>query len=721
MSKTHRTAKLSQFLSLALAAMGVIAAQSAAAQAPTPSDGTRLAEVVVSASKVGDSAAQDTPISLSVIGAEQLERAAISDLRDLVTAAPGLVIGENSGLAQVYIRGIGTNNVFAGGDPSTTLHLDGVYHARPQGTFNNFLDVERIEILRGPQGTLYGRNSVGGTINVISRLPSLTSHDSKLQLIYGSENLGRIEGAFSGPLIENRVAVGIAAQFSQRDGYRSNVSTGGDLDDEDSRAARGQLRFVAGEGFEAVLRADYFRNDSAIYDFDTFLEPPTTPLTQQIFGNFDLVATNFPNSHRQESWGTSAELRFDLPGSWSLKSLTAYRENDFDVAVDSDGSELDILRSLFAENQSQLSQEFNFIRRTESLELLLGAYYLSEDIDMSDTRGVHVLPAGIAVAPAPIVDTATWSMFGQGTWHFSDRWSMTLGARYTDEEKDFDQNLGLFLLPDYIFLADLGFPKETGEYSKFTPKLGFEFRPSSDVLFYASASRGFKSGGFSFTAPAPGGYRPESLWAYETGFKSDLLDGRLRLNGSLFTYDYEDLQVLAFVVPGSVDVTNANAATIRGFELEARARATQSLELALGVSYLEAEYDNFPAAPGPGGTTIDAAGNRLNNAPEWMLQAGLDYRRALSAWEFYTSANFGWQDEVFFTADNNSIDRQSGYGLLDAAIGIESLDRRWDLSLWGRNLTDEDYITWSAQYTPPGRTGHAGPPQTYGLRASYRF
>lgn len=711
---------LAQILKLTLSAAAISVAQPAGAQGVEVNE-ARLAEVVVSASKVGESAAQDTPISLSVVSAEQLERSVIVDVRDLVTIAPGLVIGENSGLAQVYIRGIGTNNVFAGGDPSTTVHLDGVYHARPQGTFNNFLDVERVEILRGPQGTLYGRNSVGGTINIISRLPSLTDGRSELQLIYGNENLRRLEAAFSGPLVENRVAGGIAAQFSQRDGYRENISTGGDLDDEDSQAARGQLRLAGSNGFEAILRADYFQNKSALYDFDTFLEFPTTPLTQQIFGRYDLVATDFANRHEQESWGTSAELNFELPADWKLKSLTAYRENDFLAAVDSDASELDLLRSIFAESQSQLSQEFNLFLRTDSLELLLGAYYLSEDIDMSETLGVQVRGAGIAVKPAPIVDTTTWSVFGQGTWHFSEQWSATLGGRYTDEEKEFDQNFGLFLLPDYVFLADLGFPKETGNYSKFTPKLGFEYRPSPDALLYASASRGFKSGGFSFTAPAPGGYKPESLWAYEVGFKSDLLDNRMQLNGSVFSYDYDDLQVLAFIVPGSIDVTNADAATIQGMELEVRAKATRSLELALGVSYLDAEYDVYPAAPAPGGVTVDAAGNRLNNAPEWMLQFGLDYRRAFTAWEFYTSANYGWQDEVFFTADNNDVDRQGSYGLVDAAIGIESLDRHWDISIWGRNLTDEEYITWSVQYTPPGRTGHAGLPLTYGLRASYRF
>ncbi len=710
--KTLGSVAVRAAVAAACTSMGTAAAQH---------DGGALEEITVTATKVGATLAQDTPIALTVLGAEELQRAALSDVRDIVSRTPSLTIGENSGLAQVYIRGIGTNQVFAGGDPSSTVHIDGVYQARPQGTFNSFLDVERIEVLRGPQGTLYGRNSVGGTINVVSRKPSLTEVDGNVQLQYGDYDFQRVEAAVSGPLVPDVVAASLAGQISQRDGYRDNIATGRDLDDEDSQAARAQLRWQAGSNVEATLRGDYFQNEVRIYDFDTFLEPPTTPLTQSIFGDFSRVATNYPNFQEQESWGTSLDVDAGLSEAWSLKSLTAYRENFFDARVDSDGSEIDILHSLFVEDQSQFSQEFNVVRKTDRSSLLLGAFYMDEDIDMIETRGVEVVPAGIALRPRPLVNTTSWAVFAQGTWEVTDTWSLTVGGRYTDEEKDFDQRLGLFLLGTDTQLADLGFPPETGNYSDFTPKLGLEFRPSDDVLLYASVTEGFKSGGFSFTAPAPGGYKPENVLAYEIGVKSDLVEDRLRLNASAFYYDYEDLQVLAFIVPGTVDVTNAASATISGAELEAVASVTAALELTLGLAYLDATYDDYPEAPAAGGGTVDAEGNRLNNAPELSAQVGLNYNRQFSLGTFYASGHYAWQDEVFFTADNNSVDRQASYGLFDASLGILSVDERWEVSLWGHNLTDEDYITWSVQYTPPGRTGHAGPPRTYGVRVAWKY
>jgi iron complex outermembrane receptor protein len=680
-----------------------------------------LGEITVTATKVGAIAAQDTPVALTVLSGDDLSRSAMSDLRDIVSSTPSLTIGENSGLAQVYIRGIGTNQVFAGGDPSSTVHIDGVYHARPQGTFNNFLDVERIEVLRGPQGTLYGRNSVGGTINVVSRAPSLTEVDADVALVYGDYDFQRAEAAISGPLVRDRFSASIAGQITQRDGYRENIATDRDVDDEDSKAARAQLRWQASSSVEATLRADYFKNESAIYDFDTFLEPPTTPLTQSIFGDYSRVAINYPNSWEQEGKGASLDVAIQMAEAWSLKSLTAYRENFYDAKVDSDGSEIDILHSLFVEDQSQFSQEFNIVRKTDSSSLLFGAFYMDEDIDMADTRGVEVVPAGIAVRPRPLVNTTSWAVFAQGTWNLTEAWSVTVGGRYTDEEKDFDQRLGLFLLGTDTQLADLGFPAETGSYSDFTPKVGVEFRPSDDVLLYASVTEGFKSGGFSFTAPAPGGYKPETVTAYEVGVKSDLMEDHLRLNASAFYYDYEDLQVLAFIVPGSADVTNAASATVQGAEVEATASITPGFEFSLGVTYLDATYDEYPAAPTAGGGTVDAAGNTLNYAPELSAQAGLDFNRDFSRWTLYASAQYAWQDEVFFTADNNSVDRQDSYGLLNASLGLLSSDERWEFALWGHNLTDEDYITWSAQYTPPGRTGHAGPPLNYGVRVAWRY
>ena len=679
-----------------------------------------LEEITVTATKIGTTDLQSTPIAITAISSEALERAVAKDIRDIAHITPGLTISENTGSAQVIIRGIGTNNVNTGSDPSSTIHVDGVYFARPSSGFNNFIDVERVEVLRGPQGTLYGRNSVGGTVNIVSKSPSLDETRVKLQLTSGNEDLFRSDVLVSGPLIKDKIAASLAAQYSNHGPFRENVAeTGNDVDEDDSLSFRAQLYTSLSNNWDATLRADHYKQKSAIYGYHTFVEPsPIAPIAQSINGDYRKVALDFPQHQDKEMWGVSLDVEGELSESWSIKSITAYRNSNTDIAIDADASELDIIRSYAIENQDQVSQEFNLIHRFDRGSTLFGFYYFEEYAKAPSV--VEIRQAGIMRSPIPEVNTSAWALFGQLNYSLTEKLSITTGIRYTEEEKEFTKNDKISVIDSGILIADLSFPEETGKYRKTTPKLGLEYQYSPNLLVYGSASRGFKSGGFNMIAVEPGGYDEELLWAYEAGIKSDWIDNRLRFNATAFYYDYDDLQVQAFVAPGQTDVSNAATASLEGLELEISGMPKPYLEISLNASYLDATYDDYVDAPIAGGESIDASGNRLNNAPEWSYSLAAEYHKDLGKGSIYARADYSWQDEVFFTADNNRIDHQQSYGLLNASLGYVSADQRTEVSLWGRNLADEEYVTGTAQFTLVS-AARAGFPRTFGIRISYEY
>ncbi len=677
-----------------------------------------LDEIIITASKTGNSDLQKTPLAVTAFTADMIDKSAMTDIRDLEQLTPGLTISENTTLAQIYVRGVGTNSVFAGADPSTSISLDGVYIARPSASFTSFLDVERIEVVRGPQGTLYGRNSVGGNINIISKKPSLDELVYKGQVSVGDYNFKRFEGHISAPIIANKLAFSVAGQVSKHAAYRKNIArVGNDLDNEDTSMVRGQLLLKPSEKVEMIARADYFKaNNFGIYGFGTLLTHSPAPLANSIFGNTRLVAHNAPTNANKDNWGTSLEVNADLNDRWSLKSLSAYRESSYFVHLDADASDLDIVRTNIGEDQSQFSQEVNVLGKFDRGTLLLGTYYIHEDIiGTVGGEGVEIVPLGISRHPEPIVNTDAWAVFGQASFDVTDKLSLIAGARYTDEKKDFEKKDGLFLRGTGIRVVDLSFPKETGNYSAVTPKFGINYQASDDVLLYASATRGFKSGGFNLTASIPGGYGPEKLWAYEAGIKSNLAEDRLRLNLTGFTYDYKDLQVQSTVVVASIDITNAATSTISGLELEAVAKATTDLDLFFNVAYLDAKYDQYPGAVILGGGTIDASGNRLANAPKWSGSFGGEYGHDFSWGRLFAQAQYSWKSRVFFTADNNAVETQSSFGVVNATIGAETPDGKYRLSLYGRNITDKQYVTTTGSF-PLVPAGRFAPPATVGLR-----
>ncbi|MEO7135840.1 MAG: TonB-dependent receptor, partial [Vicinamibacterales bacterium] len=658
---------------------------SAAAHAKAPPENSN-ADIVVTASKTGATRLQDTPLAVTAFTADTLEKTGVKDIRDLAAATPNLLVTQNASFSQIYIRGIGSNNVFGGSDPSSTIHLDGVYLARPASYLSNFLDIERIEVLRGPQGTLYGRNSVGGTINVISRKPG-NELQGKLQATYGNYNFARVEGYVSGPIVRDKLAASFSVIGSRRDGYLKNiVADVGDADNERTIGARGQLRFTPSAPLEIILRADFVHSKDALAGYIKLLQTTTDPVANSVLGDYRRIAVDIRPFSNRRQLGTAAEVNYYVSAGMQLKSITAYRENRLIQVGDTDATSRKLRRTDQFEGQNQFSQEFNLTGKTSRLTYILGAYYFKEHILVDSS--VTTFPT-VRANFNPTINTDALAGFAQGSFAVTPQVTFTAGIRYTVETKKFDQTATNFSLATGLPLAT--YPRiysRQNTYKAWTPKFGLEFRPAVGVLLYASATKGFKSGGFNFASVNTAqGFAPETLWSYEAGAKLDLFDRVLRLNGTVFHYDYSQLQVQSFLSPGVIDITNASDAKVDGAEFEAQLRPAAWLKLGGNLAYLNARYKNYTSALKPGNVRFDASGNRLNLAPRWSYSMFAEASTAIGAGSGFVRGEYNYRTRQYFTAANSGLDTQAGYGLFNASIGYTFPGDHFELLAFGRNLS----------------------------------
>jgi len=708
-----------------LAAIVTTETDAAFAQNAASDEGRGVPDIVVTATRMGETQLQSTPIAVTVLGGDQLDARGVRDVRDLKAYVPSLQVSDLSGYTQMFIRGIGSNIVFIGSDPSTTIHSDGIYLARPLSYLTDFLDVERVEVLRGPQGTLYGRNSVGGTINVISRKPS-TTLQAQAQIGYGTYDRYAAQAYLSGP-IAGDVRASIAVDASGHDAFRENVSTGNDAEDLKSRSVRGQLLVPVGAGGEWILRADWSRQSGAMGAYPKLIRPTGSPTDDAILGQADKVSMNGDNFTVLKNYGVSSDLLLPLSDAVKLRSLTGYRVFRGSILADADASSIDILRNLIAPiRQHQFSQELTLLGNTGPLAWVLGAYYFDER--NREPLTLSLFPFGASHIQRPLLKARSIAGFAQGEYRLSDQLSLVAGLRYTRERKayaisdyftastDPDPRVAEqgFVLAGIPGLPD-PFTVDTRRHDDaFTPKFGINFQPTERILIYASATRGFKSGGYDYgtsnAADAAAGYGPEKLWSYELGLKSDWLDRRLRVNLTGFYYDYTDLQVQSYVQVGAsfgARTQNAATARVKGIEAEIVARPVRALELTANVAWLDATYRRYPNAFVSSFGSFDAAGKRLNNAPRWSATFGAAYGFDLAgSGKLTIGADAHVQSTIYFTAANDGIgavtgyaEQQRGYGIVNARIGWTSPDDRWKAQLIATNLFDRDYIVGTANYT----------------------
>ena len=675
---------------------------------------------IVTAGKTGGGDLQQMPVAISAVSQADLGRLGTQTLEEAHGLAPGVSFSQNTGWGQLTIRGIGANVLFAGSDPSSAMYLDGVYLARPAMVFERFLDLDRIEVLRGPQGTLYGRNAVGGAINLIPRAPT---NDFQASAQFTAGNFGelRADARLSGPLKRDKVMGSIAFSRGVRDGFvRDLEHPDHPLGGDDDTAARGQLRVVFNPRTNLLLSSDV--------DHQT-----GTPLTYNkvLAAKPGFQFDNPPDLHDVRSsllswgetlhYGASARLTMALTPATTLVSLTAFRAVDYDVFADSDATELDLIRTHVHERQHQWSEEITVSHQRAGVTWLGGLFMFDE----SDHQSFWIdQPApGTQVRLDPRVDATSRAAFGQATIRLTSRLSATGGLRYTNEGKDIDNAGGLYSLdaPNALVPGSVYGYSDAIAHDAWTPKIGLEMKLPNGALAYVSATRGFKSGGFNPSSTAPGrGYAPEWAWSYEGGWKATLMGGRSRFDVSAFLMDYTNLQVQTPIGLGVFDIRNAAAATIRGVELEHTSRIGRGLDAGGHVAWLDATYDHYVAVNNLN-IAGDVSGNRLNNAPEWAGRLWIEWSGNIGrSRRLSISAESTAQSTVFYTPFNDTIQKQSPYGLLGARVEYGPAHRRWSIGAYGRNLTNTDYVTATFGTPPTAFAGRPGASRQFAVEFAVR-
>ncbi|NRB37102.1 MAG: TonB-dependent receptor [Pseudomonadales bacterium] len=680
--------------------------------AESASSKTRLEEVIVTATKTGPTNQQKTPLSITAIGADALRLSSLQTIKDLPLMAPGISISQNVGYGQLYIRGIGSNSVFAGSDPSSTIHVDGVYLSRPLAVFNEFLDLQQIEVLRGPQGTLYGRNATGGTINLITKKPT-QAFSFKGNVDLGSFNKRGVQATVNGAITQ-KVSANLALSALQRDGYIENIHALGssDFNDQDRAQARMAVRYQATEHLLIDLSADYFDRDESAPQFRPQVQPasnkpPLSPaLTPQKMKDWELNIA-FESSGKERSKGTALHVGWRINESSKWVFISSYRENDYSFDTDSDFSEIDALISHFSDIQSQASQEIQYHFRNEYLTLVSGLYWFNEDLQTA--AAVDLLFLGIQPAPINTFDieneTRASAFFIDSQYALTSELSLLLGGRYSYEEKDFHITKNSPVTDKTV----------NDSWSDFSPKLGLQWLYRENIFTYATITKGFKSGGFNVSDGLS--FEPEHLLAYEVGSKTDFLQQRLRLNSSVFYYDYTDLQVLTAIGAGAGSIIN-NAADARlyGFEIELTAQVNNWWQLQSNVSFLSAEYQDYQLT-----ITNNAAGNTLNSAPKGSFSLISDMYQNFNWGNLLYRVEFFWQDTVYFSALNDDVMKQDAYSLVNGSINYYSRDETWLIQLYAKNLANTVYANAGLDFSPTGVNLSINEPRIVGIKASYSF
>ncbi len=729
---------------------GVIAAPAAFAQSATPQTGSEtvtLDAVKVTARK-REETLQDVPVAVTAFTADALDRLGTSDIADLDAQVPNLTIyaarGSNTTLT-AFIRGVGQADPLWGVDPGVGLYLDDVYIARPQGALLDVFDVERIEVLRGPQGTLYGKNTIGGAIKYISRgLPTETQGNASVTL--GNYGQMDVKAAIGGSIAENGGLRGrLAVAKLTRDGFGENLVTGEDVSDKDVFAIRGALGAFVNDDLDIQFAFDRVEDNSGVRGAQmlerslhplTFAFQPGATSVIPLNSRYD-VRNGMPNVNETTVEGASATVNWRAGENLTLKYVLAKRQSDTETNIDFDTTPFPVadVKAFYSDEQVSHELQANWDAGGRSRGVVglyafdgqAGGQVLNNfwNISFGDTQGTMF--------------TESVAIYADWTFDLSDRMSLDLGARYTDEDKravvlNRGYTNATFTVPSGAVAAN--FDKTIG-FKNASPKIAINYDVSDDVMIYALASRGFKSGGFNIRAQAtavPRSANPfddEQVDSFEIGAKMGLLDQRLFLNLAAFHNNYKDIQLSVFTeIPGGGffgDFTNAGKGTVQGLEVEYQWLVTNGFSVTGNLAWLDAQYDEFRYA----GVNI-ANEQEFTNAPEFSGAINLEWRTAVgAAGELSARVGYSYQSEVIATteilrAQTPPLGRppitQEGYGLVTAGVRWDG-GGAWSVALQGTNLADKEYLTtgYNLNSALGVYTGFYGAPRQYSLSVRYAF
>lgn len=740
-----------------------------------------------------DEVAEQVPVSLTTLDGEMLDQQGLHRLKDIQQRAPGLVVSGHSGRYMgLGLRGFGATAYNDGLDGSVGVFVDGVYQGRPGMVFSELLDVEQIEVLRGPQGTLFGRNTTAGALNITTRAPT-QDFEGAAESRLGGDGLREYRGSLSGPLLPGVLAGRLSAFDDARDGQVENLYNGESINDIGSRGVRGQLLWTPDDLFSARLIGEYGRQredgnalSSAHYSeqtrqraaFMNYALPAIDPYARDVKQN-DPVRSDTLQS------GVSLQMDWALSESLRLTSISAYRRWDFHDQRDGDSTALSVAQAGTGLDHRQFSQELRLAGElNERTDFVLGAHYLQQRLDRSsevafgkdaaaffagDQLGaIGGPPFNLPISdpsqiPAALLDGArqhfdgrqrgrSGAVFGQLSWRPLEKLEATLGLRYDRERKDgwisrevdglapldglpLPLQLGGQLLRDIALGGDY-YREDVVDEGDLSGLFGLSYRFSDTLLAYASWSRGHKAGGINFDVIGPNSqptFGTERATSLEAGVKARFWEGRALLGVSLYQTDVDDYQALTYSPPATLfapplrdNLINVGKVRLRGVEVDSSWLLRPRLELRLGLAWSDARYREFanaPCAPASGKTNCDLSGERLYNAPEWNLSAGLDYSHPLAAaLEAYGGVAYSLRTGYYGTLEGGEGSYQPSYSLTDLRVGLRRADRRWDVEGWVHNLFDSHYVT--AVYSLLGAGDYGvlvGDPRSAGMTLRVRF
>ncbi|TQM12726.1 iron complex outermembrane receptor protein [Pseudoxanthomonas sp. 3HH-4] len=727
-----------------LSSVPVAWAQDAAPTSASPAtNATTLDSVKVTARK-REETLQDVPVAVTAFTPETLDKLNIKDLGDLDAQVPNLTVYAARGSTSTvtaYIRGVGQADPLWGVDPGVGIYLDDVYIARPQGALLDVFDVERIEVLRGPQGTLYGKNTIGGAIKYISRgLPQETTGFASVTV--GNYNQLDVKAALGGEIggkdsgLRGRVSVA----SMNRDGFGENKFNGQEISDKEINAVRMQLGAYSQDDFDVQFAFDYLDDQSGVRG-GKLLSVNTSPTANFLFpglsaytpmdSRYDIYSA-MPNVNDTEMKGLSATVNWRPNDDWAFKYIVAKRESDTETNIDFDMTPFPVadVKAFYSDSQVTNEVQANYDGGGRARGVV-GIYHFDGDAGGQVLNNFFGLSFGDTQG---VVNTSSLSIYTDWTFDLTDRLKLDVGARYTDEDKHaVAYNIGYtdatFTVPNGVVAANFD---KTINFKNVSPKVSLDYQITPDIMVYGLASRGFKSGGYNIranTTAVPRSGEPfddESVDSFEIGSKMSFLDQRMFLNLSAFHNKYEDIQLSVFTqyIDGNGnpqffgDFTNAGKGTVNGVEVEYQFLPSQNWLISGNLAWLDAKYDEFIT----GGVNV-ADSQYFTNAPEFSGALNVEYRTDLAnGGNLSARVTYSYQSEVYPTTDLSEAIKQPGYGLLGAGVVWRANDA-WSFSLQGTNLTDEEYRTtgYNLQAALGVLSGFYGPPRQYSLTARYDF
>ncbi len=716
-----------------------------------------LEEITVTARRREESL-QEVPIAVSAFSGQQLKEVGAVDITALSNYTPNVQLevsrATNTTLT-AYIRGIGQQDPVAGWEGGVGIYIDDVYLARPQGTVFDIYDVERIEVLRGPQGTLYGRNTIGGAVRYVTKRLS-QERELSVQASLGTYSQADLILKGSTPVSDTFRIGGTLAMFTH-DGWGDYLATGEENADKDILAGRVSMEWEASDNLFVRLFGDYSVDDSTSRQGHRLLPGPAgEPVLDDVWdtraGISQLPASTGGLDPETTQGGFALEVDWTLNDQLKVKSITSSRSDRTESWIDFDNLELDYFDAPVVYDNSQFSQEFQFTYEGERLAGIFGLYYL--DANAFDAFDV-VIFSSLTSFTLGDYDTKAWAGFFDFTYDLNDRWNISVGGRYTEDERTArvvrESFLGLGS-PYFgnenaisITVPTEGVPEFNGNRtdSEFTPRVSIGFAPSDEHNLYLAYSEGFKGGGFDprgayGVAEVRQGFAPETVESIELGAKSVWADGRLTTNIAVFTMDYTDVQIPGSILldndgDGEVDgfagkVTNAGGAEVDGFEIEAVAQLTDRFTATLALGVIDANYTEWLEAatdPDTGDPIlVDVSDQReFQNTPETTLSVNLRYELPLGPGSMAFLGGVSYRDSTHQFEIPNPLTDQPSFTLYDLSAVWTSDDGKYELGLHGRNLGDEEYI--AAAYDFPtvvsSVIGFYGPPRTVTLTGTVNF